>query len=60
LAKTKQIESIDDNIYWSKRPSWKWPWYNRTKKAYATTRKLKSAMWTVSKQKWQKDYKKLG
>jgi hypothetical protein len=31
--------------------------YNRTKKAYATTRKLKSAVWTVSK---HKDYEKPG
>jgi hypothetical protein len=58
FTKTKQMEGIDDNIYWSKRPPWKRPRYNRTKKAYIITRKLKSAVWTVSK--WQKDYKKPG
>jgi hypothetical protein len=60
FTKIKQMEGIDDNIYWSKRPPWKRPRYNRTRKAYATTRKLKSAVWTESKQKRQKDYEKPG
>jgi hypothetical protein len=40
FTKTKQIEGIDENIYWSKRLSWKRPRYNRIKKAYSTTRKI--------------------
>jgi hypothetical protein len=32
FARVKQMEGIDDGKYWSKRPSWKQPKYDREKK----------------------------
>ena len=60
FVRIRQMEGIDDDKYWSKRPPWKHPKYDRDKKARTALQKLKSTMRCTSRAEWQKDYDELG
>jgi hypothetical protein len=51
------MESIDDDKYWSKRPPWKQPKYDRNKKSHEAMQKLKSTLHLALRSEWQLDYK---
>jgi hypothetical protein len=60
FARVKQIEGIDDDKYWSKRPPLKQPKYNRNKKSNKALQKLKNILHLASRDKWQLDYETQG
>ena len=47
FARVKQMNGIDDDRYWSKRPPWKQPKYDRNNKSYEAMQKLKSSLYTA-------------
>ena len=47
FARVKQINGVDNNRYWRKRPPWKQPKYDRNKKSYEAIKKLKSSLYTA-------------
>ena len=56
FARVKQMDGIDDDRYWSKRPPWKQPKYDRNKKSYEAMQKLKSSLYNALQKEWQTDY----
>ena len=56
FARVKQMEGIDDDKYWSKRPPWKQPKYDRDKKSHEALQKLKSNLHEASRNEWQLEY----
>jgi hypothetical protein len=49
------MEGIDDDKYWSKRPPWKQPKYDRDKKSHEAMQKLKKNLHVASRGEWQLD-----
>ena len=60
FARVKQMDGIDDDKYWSKRPPWKQPNYDRDKKSHEALQKLKSTLHVASRDEWQLDYETQG
>jgi hypothetical protein len=60
FAGVKQMEGIDDDKYWVKRPPWKQPKYDRDKKSHEVMQKLKSTLHLASRGEWQLDYETQG
>jgi hypothetical protein len=60
FARVKQMEGIDDDKYWSKRPPWKQPKYDRDKKSHEAMQKLKKNLHLASRGEWQLDYETQG
>jgi hypothetical protein len=56
FARVKQMEDIDDDKYWSKRPPWKQPKYDHDKKSHEAMQKLKSTLHLALRDEWQLDY----
>jgi hypothetical protein len=50
------MEGIDEDKYWSKRPPWKQPKYDRDKKSHEAMQNRKSALHVASRGEWQLDY----
>jgi hypothetical protein len=60
FARVKQMEGIDDDKCWSKRPPWKQSKYDRDKKFHEAMQKLKSTLHVASRGEWQLDYETPG
>jgi hypothetical protein len=56
----KQLEGVDDDKYWSKRPPWKQPKYDRNKKYHKAMQKLKNTLHLALRGEWQLDYETQG
>ena len=56
FARVKQMNGIDDDKYWSKRPPWKLSNYLRGVRSDKALQKLKSSLHVASRNEWQSDY----
>ena len=56
FARVKQMNGIDDDKYWSKRPPWKQSNYLRGVRSDKALQKLKSSLHVASRNEWQSDY----
>ena len=56
FARVKQMNGIDDDKYWRKRPPWKQSNYLRGMKSDKALQKLKSSLHVASRNEWQSDY----
>ena len=56
FARAKQMNGIDDDKYWSKRPLWKQSNYLRGMRSDKALQKLKSSLHVALRNEWQSDY----
>lgn len=47
------MNSINDDEYWTRRPPWKQPMYNRDKKSHEAVQTLKGTLQVASRDEWQ-------
>ncbi len=55
FPRVKQMNGIDDDKYWAKRPLWKRPNYDRETKSYTALQNLKNTLHVASHGEWQSD-----
>ena len=56
LARIKQMNGVDYDKYWSKRPPWKQSKSYHDKKSHKALQKLKNSLYVATSDEWQSDY----